>query len=65
MTKRKYVQGERITSLDELFRMDRVMVHTRVYDKGWVRSWQLGMAKLYIDRGSAYKVKLIVRGQAE
>lgn len=60
MSKRKYKQGKPITSLDEFFEHDWFMVgghgfsYLKTYHAGWCRSWQLQIAKRYIDAGAVY-----------
>ena len=49
--KRKYRKGERIKSLDELMKQECVYVWDKVTALGWFGSWQLRLAKAYIDRG--------------
>lgn len=40
LMKRKYKQGERITSLDELYKQEFIWHRGKVYHKGWFRGWQ-------------------------
>lgn len=55
MTKKKYTQGQAITSLDEMMEQEFVMYHKKVYHKGWVGSWSLHYATLIIKRGDVFQ----------
>ena len=52
--KRKYRKGKPITSLDELVKQKFVYVNDRIYHIGWCMSWQVSMAKRYMDSGKLY-----------
>lgn len=39
-----YKRGERITTMDELYKAEFIIWHDKVYHKGWHRSWQIKMA---------------------
>jgi hypothetical protein len=63
MSKRKLQQGEMITSLDRLALCEWVFVRGKPYHRRWVLSWQLSMAKLYVDSGIAFEGIRITNGQ--
>ena len=52
--KRKYRKGNPITSLDELSKQEFIYFFDKITHCGWFMSWQLCMAKRYIDRGFLY-----------
>lgn len=54
-SRRKYQQGERITSLDVMTDQEHLMVHGKVYHRGWVRAWPINLALNYLQYG-CYKV---------
>lgn len=54
-SRRKYQQGDRITKLDELVQEEFVMVHGKVYHRGWVCSWQINLALIYLQQHGCYK----------
>lgn len=58
--RRKYEQGERITSLDEMMQQEFVMVRGKVYHKGWFKSWQISLAQNYLQVG-CYKAVPIAK----
>ncbi len=65
MSAKMYIRGRRIKSLDELMRQPFVIHQppnapgfAKVYHRGWFSSWQLHMAKCWIDAGSLYMVKV-------
>lgn len=57
--KRKYRKGNRITSLDELMKQEFVYVWDKVTALGWFGSWQLRLARSYIQRGCLYYAERI------
>ena len=63
MRRKKLRQGAMITSLDQLARCDWIIVHGKPYNRGWVQSWQLRMAKGYVDSGRAYEGIRLTNGQ--
>jgi hypothetical protein len=63
MSKRKLRQGAMITSLDQLARCDWVFVRGKPYNRGWVLSWQLNMAKRYVDHCIAFEGVRLTNGQ--
>ena len=50
-SRRKYVAGDRITSLDEFVEQEFVIVHGKVYNRGWAFSWSIWLVKNYLARG--------------
>lgn len=50
-SRRKYQRGDQITSLDALVQQEFVMVHGKVYHRGWVCSWQINLALIYLQHG--------------
>lgn len=60
-SRRKYEKGERITTLDELYKAEFVWWNDKVYHKGWVRCWQFQMAynALYHWNGAFHAVKIV------
>lgn len=54
MSRRKYKKGAPVKSLDELFLHEYFIVNGKTQHRGWVQSWQLGLAKQYIDRGVVF-----------
>ena len=57
--KRKYRQGAKITSLDELSQQKFVYFFDTITANGWFMSWPFRLAKSYIDRGFLYRAELI------
>ena len=58
MSKARYKKGEQITSLDELARQKFVYVHDKITHCGWCLSWQIRVAKRYLDAGVVWKAVL-------
>jgi len=57
--KRKYKPGEVITSIDEMTRQEFVYCNDKIFSAGWVLSWQLRMAMMYIQQGRIrYAIKI-------
>lgn len=54
MSKRKYRKGGKITSLDELDKQEFVYFFDKITHHGWFGSWQISLAKRYIDKGLLY-----------
>ena len=52
-----------ITTLDQLARCEWVIIHGKPYNRGWIQSWQLRMAKMYVDNGQAYEGIRLTNGQ--
>ncbi len=61
--KHKLRQGDRILSLDHLSRCDWIILHGKPYNRGWVASWPLRLAKLYVDSGGVYEGIRLTNGQ--
>lgn len=59
MSKRKYKQGDLVTSLDELSTLPVVFFHGKVVNCGWFLSWQLRWVLYRIKTGQIYKAELI------
>lgn len=56
--KRKYHPGERIYSLDELFKQEFVYCNGKILHNSWFMSWPFRLARRYIEWGSLrYAVK--------
>ena len=49
--RRCYFQGDVITSIEELVKYDFVYCRGKIYQKGWVLSWQLKMVLDYLCKG--------------
>jgi len=49
------VQGSLITTLDHLYRCEFVLVRDKPYHQGWVRSWTMRTAALYVESGRVYE----------
>ena len=49
--RRCYFQGDIITSIEELVKYDFVYCRGKIYQKGWVLSWQLKMVLDYLNKG--------------
>lgn len=58
MSKARYRKGKQITSLDELATKKFVYVHNRINHIGWCLSWQLRLAKQYVDAGVVWEAVL-------
>ena len=57
--KQKYQKGEPITSIDELMTQDFVYFYDKITNRGWFGSWQLRLARSYIQRGCLYYAERI------
>ena len=55
MYKRKYKQGEIITSLDELSQQEFVFFCGKIYHCGWFKSWQFRTLEQYVKAGFLFK----------
>jgi len=49
------VPGKVITSLDQLWQCEFVLVHDKPIHKGWFSSWQMRLAALYVNSGRVYE----------
>jgi len=63
MSRRKYQKGKLVTSLDEFFQHEYFIVMGKTQHRGWCQSWQLGLARLYIERGVVFVAEPITDGQ--
>lgn len=63
MSKRKYKKGALVKSLDELFLHEYFIVNGKTRHRGWVQSWQLGLARKYIERGAVYVAVRLTNGE--
>lgn len=54
----KYKTTGRITNLNELMEQDFIVLHGKVFHKGWFGSWQLRFAQNQIINNEIYKAKL-------
>lgn len=52
--KRLYKKGKAITSLDELAKQKYIYCFDKITHIGWALSWQVRLAKEYIERGVLY-----------
>jgi hypothetical protein len=57
----KFTKGERITTLDELYKQEYIYWNDKVYHKGWFRMWQFKMAFdiLYTGSGLYHAIKVV------
>ena len=53
-SRRKYRQGERITSLDDLMSQDRIFFMDKVVSAGWFGSWQIRWVLERVKAGQIY-----------
>jgi len=51
----RYRQGTQITTIEELMKQDFIMVHNKVYHKGWFRSWTFNYVLSQLERGQIYE----------
>ncbi len=63
MSKRKFKKGAQVRSLDEFFLHEYFIVNGKTQHSGWCRAWQLGLARLYIERGAVFVAEPITDGQ--
>ena len=63
MSKRKYKKGKLVTSLDEFFQHECFIVNGKTQHRGWCQAWQLGLARLYIERGVVYVAERLTNGE--
>lgn len=63
MSRRKYKKGALVKSLDELLLHEYFIVNGKTQHRGWVQSWQLGLARLYIERGCVYVAVKLTNGE--
>ena len=52
-------QGK-IMTIDDMMKEDFIIVHNKVYHRGWFMSWPCRLAQIYIKHGFmyyAYKIK--------
>lgn len=54
MSKRKFKKGALITSLDEYYEHDYFIVRGELQHAGWCRSWQMALAKHYIEKNNVF-----------
>lgn len=55
---KKYAPGDKITSLDDLAKQERIFWHDTLFHRGWFKSWQFRMAEDAIQSGMIrYAVK--------
>lgn len=54
----KYKKNGRITNLNELMEQEFIILHGKVFHKGWFGSWQLRFAQNQIINNEIYKAKL-------
>lgn len=59
MSKRKYQPGEVIHSMDRLCKSEFVYCGTKIQHRGWVQSWQIGMAYRMLQAGHIREAILI------
>ena len=64
-SRRKYTKGERISSLDELYKSDFIWWRGKVYHKGWFASWQIRYCYIQINGVGIYHVEKIVEEPVE
>ena len=64
-SRRRYKRGERITSLDELYKSDFIWWRGKVYHKGWFSSWQFRYVYMQLNGVGIYKVEKIVEEPVE
>lgn len=57
--KRKYCKGAKITSLDELAGQEFIYFFDKITHNGWFCSWQLSLARRYIERDCLYYAERI------
>lgn len=55
--KRKYRKGKQIISLDELSKQEFVYFFDKITHCGWFMSWQLRLAKRYVERGYLFRAE--------
>ena len=58
-TYKKIPKGEKITSLDELAQQKFIYFFDKITHNGWFMSWQVSLAKRYIERGCLYYAERI------
>lgn len=63
MSKRKYKKGAQVKSLDEFFQHEHFIVNGKTQHRGWCQSWQLGLARHYIERGLVYVAVRLTNGE--
>jgi hypothetical protein len=63
MKKRKLQCGPLITTLDQLEKCEWVIIHNKPYNRGWVVSWPLRVAAMYVKSGVAYEGVRLTNGQ--
>ena len=61
---RKYEQGDRITCIEEFCKLDKIWWRGKVYDAGFVHSWQLHMILSILQGGGFYRARPIEREKA-
>lgn len=52
---KKYIKGEKITSLTEIATADFIIVRDKTYHKGWFQSWRLRDLLRLINSGNVYE----------
>lgn len=63
MSKRKFKKGAQIISVAEFLEHDWFIVNGKTFHKGWVCSWSLHLAQIYVDRGVAYIAERLTNGE--
>lgn len=55
----KYIKGENIKSLDELYKQEMVFHRNNLYHCGWFYGWQLRYTKMQLDGNNIfYAIKM-------
>lgn len=57
MKKHKYIKGENIITLEELYKQEFIFYRDKVYNFGWFCGWQLRFAKQNLDSGNIFYAK--------
>ena len=56
---KKYTRGKQIPSIEELVKQEFIYVNNTITHRGWFMSWQISLAKRFLESGCLFYAEKI------